>query len=93
MLTFLFLVSLTATTVLLLAIAAEEVVRVTRALLGQSSSRFEIGDAAATAVAVQEPGVSPSHESAELRQFPQRARAQAHVAKPVDLERAPDRAA
>lgn len=93
MLTFLFLVSLTATTVLLLAIAAEEATRVTRAFLSQGNGKSELGVATASARAVQEPGLVPSHESAELRQFPQRVRAQTRVGKPAGLESVPDRAA
>ncbi len=93
MLTFLFLVSLTATTVLLLSIAGEEVARVTRALLAQGNGKSESG-VARTSVAAQEPGLAPSHETAELRQFPQRARAQARASQSAgDVDRIPDRAA
>ena len=84
MLTFLLLVSLTATTVLLLAIAAEEVVRVTRALFSQGNDEAHLNRLAAQAGA--------GGESGELRQFPQRARIAARVSQPTELD-APDRAA
>ena len=84
MLTFLFLVSLTATTVLLLAIAAEEAVRVTRALFSQGNDEAHLNVATAQAVA--------GTESGELRHFPQRARLAARVSQSAELD-APDRAA
>jgi len=84
MLTFLFLVSLTATTVLLLAIAAEEVTRVTRALFSRGNNEAHLNAATAQAVA--------GTESGELRHFPQRARVAARVSQPEQLD-APDRAA
>lgn len=84
MLTFLFLVSLTATTVLLLAIAAEEVVRVTRSLFSRGNDEAHLNRVAAQAAA--------GGESGELRQFPQRARLAARLTQSTELD-APDRAA
>ena len=84
MLTFLVLVSLTATTVLLLVIAGEEVARVTRALFSQGNDEAHLNVAPAQAVAPAESG--------ELRQFPQRARVATRVTPPAELD-APDRAA
>jgi hypothetical protein len=84
MLTFLFLVSLTATTVLLLAIAGEEVARITRAWFSQGNDEAHLNVATAPAAA--------GTESGELRHFPQRARVAARVSQPAELD-APDRAA
>lgn len=84
MLTFLFLVSLTATTVLLLAIAGEEVARITRAWFSRGNDGVHSNRVAAQAAA--------AGESAELRQFPQRARLAARFTQPAELD-APDRAA
>lgn len=93
MLTFVFLVSLTATTVLLLAIAAEEAARVTRAFLAQANDEIKSGGATTAVAATQALDVRPSHESAELRAFPQRARAQVRGNVPANLDDVPDRAA
>lgn len=84
MLTFLFLVSLTATTVLLLAIAAEEVARVTRAFFSQGNDEAHLNGVTAQPVA--------GAESGELRHFPRRARVAARVSRPAELD-APNRAA
>jgi hypothetical protein len=92
MLTFLFLVSLTATTVLLLAIAAEEVARVTRALFSQANDEIRLGGAAASA-AVRESHTIASHEAGELHQFPQRTRLAPRAEQRPQLDHAPDQAA
>lgn len=92
MLTFLFLVSLTATTVLLLAIAAEEAARVTRALFAQAHDEIRLGGAGASA-AVRESHPIASHEAGELHQFPQRTRVAARADNRPQLDDVPDRAA
>jgi hypothetical protein len=84
MLTFLFLVSLTATTVLLLAIAAEEVARVRRALFARVDDEAHLNPATADGGA--------GADSGELRHFPQRPRVAVRASQPADLD-APDRAA
>ena len=82
MLTFLFLVSLTATTLLLLSVAAEEALRVTRAFLtGRAGSgKLRVSDAAIVQI---------SDHSRHTSSAP-RNRA---TARTVDREQLPDRAA
>ena len=90
MLTFLFLVSLTATTVLLLAIAAEEVARVTRALFARSHDEIRLGGA--TAFRAVKPHIVASADTGELRQLSKRSPVARGVKRP-DIGERPDQAA
>ena len=82
MLTFLFLVSLTATTLLLLSVAAEEALRVTRTFLTGRAGSAKLRTSDAEVVQISE---HSRHASSA-----QRTRAPART---VDREQLPDRAA